>query len=95
LSRRTDVYVIHILSSEEFDPDLKGDLKLVDCEDGDVAEISASGPLLAQYQRTLDAFVQQAREFCGRRGMNYLLANNQLPLELLVSTLLRKRGLVR
>ncbi len=35
-----DVYVIQVLSAEELDPDIKGDLKLVDCEDGDVAEIT-------------------------------------------------------
>jgi uncharacterized protein (DUF58 family) len=95
LSRQMDVYVIQILSAEELDPDVKGDLRLVDCEDDDVAEISASAPLLKRYQKTLAAFVEGAREFCNRRGMNYLLANNQLPVDQLVSSYLRKRGLVR
>ena len=67
----------------------------MDCEDDDVAEISASAPLLKRYQKTLAAFVEGAREFCNRRGMNYLLANNQLPVDQLVSSYLRKRGLVR
>ncbi len=95
LSRQMDVYVIQVLSAEEIDPDIKGDLKLIDCEDDDVAEISASAPLLNRYQRTLSAFVDSAREFCNRRGMNYLLAKNQLPVDQLVSGYLRKRGLVR
>ncbi len=95
LSRQMDVYVIQILSSEELDPDIKGDLRLVDCEDDDVADISASAPLLKRYQKTLAAFVEGAREFCNRRDMNYLLANNQLPVDQLVSSYLRKRGLVR
>lgn len=95
LSQRMDVYVIQILSAEELDPLVKGDLKLVDCEDDDIAEISASGALLKRYQKTLAAFVAGARDFCGRRGMNYLLANNQLPVDQLVSSYLRKRGLVR
>jgi uncharacterized protein (DUF58 family) len=95
LSRQMDVYVIQVLSAEELDPDIKGDLKLVDCEDDDVAEISASAPLIKRYKKTLAAFVDGTREFCTRRGMNYLLANNQLPVEQLVSGYLRKRGLVR
>jgi len=45
LSQQLDVYVIQILSAEELDPDLKGDLRLVDCEDADVAEITTSAPL--------------------------------------------------
>jgi uncharacterized protein (DUF58 family) len=95
LSQQMDVYVIQTLSSEEMNPDIKGDLKLIDCEDKDVAEISASAPLLKRYQKTLAALVEGAREFCSRRGMNYLLANNQLPVDQLIASYLRKRGLVR
>ena len=95
LSRQMDIYVIHVLSAEELDPDIKGDLRLVDCEDDDVAEITVSAPLIKRYQKTLAAFVEGAREFCSRRGMNYLLASNQVPVEQLVAGYLRKRGLVR
>ena len=51
VSQQMDVYVIHVLSQEELDPDVKGDLKLVDCEDQDIAEITVSAPLLARYKR--------------------------------------------
>lgn len=95
VSQQMDVYVIHVLSQEELDPDVKGDLKLVDCEDQDIAEISVSAPLLARYKTTLNAFVSGAQEFCSRRGMNYLLANNQTPVKDLISNYLRRRGLVR
>jgi uncharacterized protein (DUF58 family) len=95
VSQQMDVYVIQVLSAEEVDPEVKGDLKLVDCEDHDEAEITASAPLINRYKQTLAAFTAGAREFCTRRGMNYLLATNQLPVEQLVSSYLRKRGLVR
>ncbi|MEX0977766.1 MAG: DUF58 domain-containing protein [Pirellulales bacterium] len=95
LSRRMDVYVIQVLSAEELDPAISGDLKLVDCEDRDVAEISVSPALSKRYQKNLAAFVEGAREFCNSRGMNYLLASNQVPPEELISSYLRKRGLVR
>ena len=95
LAQQMDVYVIQVLSQEEVEPDIKGDLRLVDCEDADVAEITVSRPLLDRYQRTLAAFVDGAREFCTRRGMNYLMANTNVPVETLVGNYLRKRGLVR
>jgi uncharacterized protein (DUF58 family) len=95
VSQQMDVYVIHVLSQEELDPDVKGDLKLVDCEDQDIAEITVSAPLLAKYKSTLNAFVSGAQEFCNRRGMNYLLANNQTPAKDLIGSYLRRRGLVR
>jgi uncharacterized protein (DUF58 family) len=95
ISREMDVYVIQILSQEEIDPDVKGDLRLVDCEDADVAEVTISAPLIARYKQTLNAFVEGAKTFCTRRGMNYLLARNDVPVDQLVSSYLRKRGLVR
>jgi hypothetical protein len=95
VAQQMDVYVIQVLSQEELEPDVKGDLKLVDCEDQDEAEISVSAPLLARYKATLNVFTGSAQEFCGRRGMNYLLANNQTPVKDLVANYLRRRGLVR
>ncbi|MGE0756264.1 MAG: DUF58 domain-containing protein [Pirellulaceae bacterium] len=95
LAQRFDTYVVHVLSPEELDPDLKGDLKLVDCEDGDIAEITVSRPLLDRYRRTLASFVEGAREFCTRRGMTYLMTKSDTPVETIVANYLRSRGLVR
>ena len=95
LAQDLDVYVIHVLSPEELEPDIKGDLKLVDCEDQDFAEITVSRPLLDRYRRTLAAFIDGAREFCTRRGMNYLMTSTQTPVDQLVSSYLRQRGLVK
>jgi uncharacterized protein (DUF58 family) len=95
LAQQMDVYVIHILAPEEMDPEVKGDLKLVDSEDADVAEITVSRPLLRRYQQTLAAFIDGARTFCTRRGMTYMLANTSVPVEELVTKYLRQRGLVR
>jgi uncharacterized protein (DUF58 family) len=95
LAQDLDIYVIHVLSPEELEPDLQGDLKLVDCEDRDVAEITVSRPLLDRYRRTLAAFVDGAREFCARRGMNYLMTSTRTPVDQLVSNYLRQRGLTK
>jgi uncharacterized protein (DUF58 family) len=95
LAQHMDVYVVHLLSAEEVRPDLKGDLKLVDCEDGDETEISVSRPLLARYEKTLASFVEGARQFCVKRGMSYMLVNTETPVEQLVTSYLRGRGLVR
>ncbi|MCC7084146.1 MAG: DUF58 domain-containing protein [Pirellulales bacterium] len=95
VSQQMDVYIVQVLSTEEIDPDIQGDLKLIDCEDADIAEITASAPLIARYKRTLNAFIDDARIFCTRRGMNYLLARNDVPVEQLVSGYLRQRGMVK
>jgi uncharacterized protein (DUF58 family) len=95
VSRDMDVYVIHVLSAEELDPDVQGDLRLIDCEDGDVAEVTITPALVKRYRETLASFVESARQFCARRGLVYLLARNQVPVDELVGGYLRTRGLVR
>jgi uncharacterized protein (DUF58 family) len=95
VAQQMDVYVIHTLCPEELNPEVKGDLKLIDCEDEDVAEVTISRPLLDRYKRTLAAFVDGAREFCTRRGMSYLMTSTETPVDTLVGNYLRKRGLVR
>jgi len=95
LAQQMDIYLIHVLSPEEMEPDLAGDLRLIDCEDGDHTEITVSRPLLNRYKRTLAAFVDGAREFCTRRGISYLLCTSDTPVDRMVSHYLRQRGLVR
>jgi len=95
VAQQMDVYVLHVLCPEELNPEVKGDLRLIDCEDADVAEVTISRPLLEKYKRTLATFVDGARDFCTRRGMNYLMISTETPVETLVANYLRKRGLVR
>ncbi len=94
-ARNFDVFVIHMLSPEELNPSLAGDLKLVDCEDQDVREISVSAGLLMRYQATLNAFIEGAKLFCGKRSITYVPAKSDASVELLVDQYLRVRGLVR
>ena len=95
VGRQMDVFVLQILSPEEMNPDIAGDLKLVDCEDQDEAEISVSNALIKRYKATLASFVDQAKKFCARRGITYMLANSEDGADLIVGQYLRERGLVR
>ena len=95
LTRPMDVYTIQILCQEELEPDIAGDLRLLDIEDEDVAEVTVSPLLIRRYQQNLAAFNQALQQFCTRRGITHVLASNQVPFEQLVLTYLRQRGLLR
>ena len=56
VARQYDIYVIQVLCQEELEPEMLGDLKLVDIEDADEAEITVSGPLIKRYKQNLAAF---------------------------------------
>jgi uncharacterized protein (DUF58 family) len=95
LARNMDIYVVHVLSQEEVNPELVGDLRLVDAEDGAIAEITISAPLLKRYKDTLNAFVGGIKEWCTGRGITYIFTTNQYPFDKLILNYLRERGLVK
>jgi uncharacterized protein (DUF58 family) len=95
VGRRLDITVLHVLSPQEMAPELAGDLKLVDCEDEDVAEITVSKLLLDKYKATLQAYCESLRSYCAQRGISYLMTPTNQPFETLVLNYLRRRGLLR
>ena len=95
LARNLDIYVIHVLSKEEVEPEMVGDLKLVDAEDDEVAEISISAPLLKKYKDTLNNFVGGIKQWCTQRGITYIFTTNHNPFDKLILNYLRERGLVK
>jgi uncharacterized protein (DUF58 family) len=95
VARQFDIHLIQILSAEEINPPMTGDLKLIDIEDGDRAEVTISGALLQRYTQTLNAFRNSLNEFCMRRGIGYMFTTNLVPFEKLVLGYLRQRGLIR
>ncbi|MFP4105067.1 MAG: DUF58 domain-containing protein [Phycisphaerae bacterium] len=95
VSRNYDLYAIQVLSPQEIDPQVSGDLKLTDMEDGDVAEVTISRELIKFYKRNLNAYCNDLKQFCTRRGVQHMLTNSGESMEMLVLNYLRRRGLVR
>ncbi|QQE10667.1 DUF58 domain-containing protein [Planctomycetota bacterium] len=92
-----DVYVIQLLSPQEIDPkkaELLGDLRLEDIEDGDVAEISVTPELINRYKTNLEAYCKHIRDLCMRRNIAYMIGDSSVPIETMVMTYLRKKGLL-
>lgn len=89
-----DLFAVQILSPQEIDPDLTGDLKLVDLEDADAAEVSVTRPLIARYKANLNAYCLNLKDYVTRRGGTYLLSSTSVPFDTLVLNYLRERGLL-
>ena len=91
---RYDLYVMQMLSPQETEPELAGDLVLVDVEDGDAAEVTISSALMSYYKRNLAAYCNRLKAFCTRRGGTYILTSSADPPEQLVLNTLRRYGLL-
>lgn len=93
--RGFEISVVHILSPDEVNPPLSGDLKLRDVESGAEVEITADYDLLARYRAGLADWREELRLFCGARGMHYVPVETTLPFDELLFAWLRKQGVLK
>jgi uncharacterized protein (DUF58 family) len=89
-----DLFAVQVLSPQEIDPDIQGDLKLRDMEDDDMAEVSITQPLIKQYKANLNAYCLGLKDYVTRRGGTYLFTSTAVPFDTLVLNYLRERGLL-
>ena len=95
MGRNYDLYAVQTLSPEEIDPRIVGDLRLTDVEDDDVAEVTVSRALINRYRQNLQAYCEQLREHCTRRGITYLFTSTEVPFDQIVLSYFRQRGLLK
>lgn len=95
LGRHYDLYTVQVLSPEEIDPTLLGDMRLVDVEDQDAAEVTISRALINRYKKNLEAYCGGLKDYCSRRGVNYLFTGTTVPFEQIILSYFRQRGLVQ
>ena len=91
---RCDVAVLHTLATDELDPPLEGDLRLVDKETGEGVDITADLGVLDAYRSRLAAWQEALETHCRMRGVAYLPVDTSLPLADLVYAELRRRRVV-
>jgi uncharacterized protein (DUF58 family) len=95
LTRRFDITVLHVLSPEELNPTVVGDLRLKDVERGHELEITVDAAMVERYEANLAAWQAELRQWCGARGIAYATLSSASPIEEIVLTLLRRQAIVR
>ena len=90
LRRGFEVHVLHLLSEEELQPKLAGDLRFLDCENGAFKDVTVDRSAIERYRRNLQAFCREAEMFCHRQDVNYLCTSTAYPIEELIFRRLRE-----
>lgn len=93
--RNFEIYVIHVLSEEELNPELIGHLELVDSELEMKTLVSVNRDLIKKYQENLNRFCASLRQYCVKRNITYVRMNNTSSVEELVLNYLKYRGLLK
>jgi uncharacterized protein (DUF58 family) len=94
-ARVADVAVLHVLSPQELDPGLSGEVELMDAESGDALELGVSLETLAAYRQRLGGWLDAREADCRRRGMRYVRLRTDQAVNSVVLDDLRRGGLVR
>ncbi len=90
-----EVFAVQILSPTEIDPEVAGDLRFVDCEDGQMLDVSSAGDLLGIYQEHRLALERELEVQCRRRSGRFLSISSHDPIDWVLFDLLRRRGWTR
>lgn len=93
--RRFQVFLLHVVSEEELEPTLQGDLTLLDAEGGAAREVSVDRWALDRYQERLQQHFAEAERVCARQGIDYLRTSTATPFQDLILHHLRRGGFLR
>lgn len=84
-----DLNLIQVMAPEEMDPQLAGDLRLVDSESGAECEVTVDPRTTAAYRRALTRLTTDLEGFCRGNGFGYVMVTTDKPFEdLLVKNLI-------
>jgi uncharacterized protein (DUF58 family) len=87
----SELIVIHVLSPDELDPALEGDLRLVDVESGEGIDVTVDLATLDAYQARLAAWKQGFADLAARRRASYVDLSSETNLAVLMFNELRRR----
>ena len=87
----SDLIVLHLLSPQELDPPLQGDLRLVDAESGDSVDVTVDLATLDSYRARLSAWQDGLADLCAKRRASYVPLSTDVQLADLVFAELRRR----
>ncbi len=88
-------FVVQIYDQKEVNPPLSGDLTLVDCETGELREVTVSARLLQKYREAHETFCTELDEFCTKRAMPFFRTHTGRPFDELVLSIFRAGGFLK
>ncbi len=90
--RGFDLNLIQVLAPDELEPQMRGDLMLVDSESGAAREVTLNERLLEAYRSALADYTTSLESFCRATGIGYTMVTADVSFEdLLLKNLVQSR----
>jgi uncharacterized protein (DUF58 family) len=93
-SSGNELHCFHVLTAEEWDPQVRGELRMIDSENFAQAEVSISPQVIKKYRNRLNGFTEGIRKMAHQCGSSYHQLNTSTPLKEFLLQGLRQKGIV-
>lgn len=90
-----EVFAVQLLSGIELNPDLTGDLRFVDSENGHTLDVSSVGDLLGFYHEHLNGLQEHLSTLCRQRSGRFICLDASQPLDEILFDVLKRKGWVQ
>jgi uncharacterized protein (DUF58 family) len=89
-----ELIVLHVLSPDELDPKLDGDVRLIDSETGDGIDVTVDLATIDGYKERLAGWQAGFAQLAAKRRVSYVPVSSDVPLAELVFAELRRRRVI-
>jgi len=87
-----ETFAVQIMSPMEIDPELTGDVRMVDCETNNTLDVSAAGDLVRMYHEYFSRFQRNLEVLVQQRTGRYILVNSERPVRDVLFDDMRRMG---
>jgi uncharacterized protein (DUF58 family) len=89
---RYEPHVVQIYDRRDAQPDVKGDVELVDSETGAIQKVTITERNLRQYDRIFGEFLESVRKYCNTYGIGATRSMTDIPFDELLLRMMRAAG---
>jgi hypothetical protein len=90
-----EVFGIQLLCGLELNPELSGDLRFVDSENGMTLDVSSVGDLIGFYHEHLEGLQDRLSTLCRQRRGRFICLDSGLSLDAMMFDVLKRKGWVQ
>ena len=94
LGRGNEVALLQVLAPDEVEPEILGDLKLIDVETGSPQDVTVDADMRELYRQRFQAWQAEIGAYCAGRGIHFAPTETSTPWEQLILSELRRTGVV-
>lgn len=88
-------FVLHVIDPAEAKLDLKGDVRVYDCETGFEREVTITPKVIEKMQQAWKSYQEEIERFCVGRHVTYFPADINVPFDELILRVFRRGGFLR